>query len=130
VNNFVSGRILLFERPIHVGDIIVFGDLVGEVLRIGMRTSTVHTARGADIIVPNSQLTSEKVCNWTLSDQLRRIDLPLGVNYGARPKEVISILESVSAAHPNVLKNPIPQGLFVGYGDNSLRVAGVDRPVR
>ncbi|HET6420486.1 MAG TPA: mechanosensitive ion channel domain-containing protein [Geobacteraceae bacterium] len=120
VNNFVSGLILLFERPIHVGDIIEFGDLIGEVRRIGMRTSTVHTARGADIIVPNSQLTTERVTNWTLSDRLRRIDLPLGVNYGAKPKEVISILESVSASHPEVLKYPAPQGLFVGYGDSSI----------
>lgn len=120
VNNFVSGLILLFERPIHVGDIIEFGDLIGEVRRIGMRTSTVHTARGADIIVPNSQLTTERVTNWTLSDRLRRIDLPLGVNYGAKPKEVIGILESVSASHPEVLKYPAPQGLFVGYGDSSI----------
>jgi small-conductance mechanosensitive channel len=120
VNNFVSGLILLFERPIHVGDSIEFGDLAGEVRRIGMRTSTVHTWRGADIIVPNSLLTSEKVTNWTLSDRLRRIDLPVGVNYGARPSEVIRILESVSAAHPDVLKHPSPQGLFVGYGDSSI----------
>ncbi len=120
VNNFVSGLILLFERPIHVGDSIEFGDLLGEVRRIGMRTSTVHTWRGADIIVPNSQLTSEKVTNWTLSDRLRRIDLPVGVNYGAKPAKVIGILESVSAAHPNVLKYPPPQGLFTGYGDSSI----------
>jgi potassium efflux system protein len=120
VNNFVSGLILLFERPIHVGDTIEVGDLLGQVRRIGMRTSTVHTWGGADIIVPNSQLTGEKVTNWTLSDRLRRIDLPVGVNYGARPREVISILESVSAEHPDVLKHPSPQGLFTGYGDSSI----------
>ena len=101
VNNFVSGLILLFERPIHVGDTVEVGDLLGKVRRIGIRASTVHTRQGADIIVPNSQLISEKVTNWTLSDQLRRIDLPVGVNYSAAPKEVIKVLENVAHGKPS-----------------------------
>ncbi len=119
VNNFVSGLILLFERPIHVGDTVEVGDLLGKVLRIGIRASTVHTKQGADIIVPNSQLISEKVTNWTLSDQLRRIDLPVGVNYSAPPREVIKILETVAQANPDILRKPAPQGLFMGFGDSS-----------
>ena len=109
VNNFVSGLILLFERPIHVGDTIEMGDLLGKVGRIGIRASMVRTWQGADIIVPNAQLVSEKVTNWTLSDQLRRIDLPVGVNYSAEPQEVIQVLEAVAHAHPEVLKNPTPR---------------------
>jgi small-conductance mechanosensitive channel len=77
VNNFVSGLILLFERPIHVGDTVEVGDLQGTVRRIGIRASVVHTLAGADIIVPNSQLVTDKVTNWTLSDRLRRVDLRL-----------------------------------------------------
>ena len=120
VNNFVSGLILLFERPIHVGDTVEFGNLQAEVQRIGIRASVVRTLRGAEIIVPNSQLVSEQVTNWTLSDQLRRIDLPVGVSYSSAPKKVIEVLEAVASAHPRVLKNPCPRALFLGYGDSSI----------
>jgi potassium-dependent mechanosensitive channel len=120
VNNFVSGLILLFERPIHVGDTVEVGNLQGQVKRIGIRSSLVRTSQGAEIIVPNSQLVSEQVTNWTLSDQLRRIDLPVGVNYGAEPKKVIELMETVAVAHPQVLQNPAPRALFLGYGDSSI----------
>lgn len=120
VNNFVSGLILLFERPIHVGDTVEVGNLQGTVRRIGIRASVVHTFQGADIIVPNSQLVTEKVTNWTLSDQLRRLDLPVGINYGAAPKKVMELLEQVARAHPQVLQNPPAQALFTGYGDSCI----------
>jgi potassium-dependent mechanosensitive channel len=120
INNFVSGLILLFERPIHVGDTVEVGDLLGKVRSIGIRASTVHTRQGADIIVPNSQLISDKVTNWTLSDQLRRVDLPVGVNYSAPPGEVIKMLVTVARANSNILKDPEPQGLFMGFGDSSI----------
>jgi len=120
VNNFVSGLILLFERPVSAGDTIEVGDLLGEVRRIGMRSSTVRTWKGADIIVPNSQLISEKVTNWTLSDRKRRIDIPVGVNYGAEPKKVMSMLKELASNHSDVLRNPPPQCLFLGYGDSSI----------
>jgi potassium efflux system protein len=120
VNNFVCGMILLFERPIHVGDMIEIGDLLGEVRRIGIRASTVHTRQGADIVVPNSQFITANVTNWTLSDQLRRIELPVGVNYSAPPKQVIEVLEGVARANPRVLQDPPPQALFVGFGDSSI----------
>jgi small-conductance mechanosensitive channel len=120
VNNFVSGLILLFERPIHVGDAVQIGELQGRVRRIGIRASVVRTLQGAEIIVPNAQLISEQVTNWTLTDQLRRVDLSVGVNYGASPKEVIELLERVARAHPNILPNPAPRCLFMNYGDNSI----------
>ena len=120
VNNFVSGLILLFERPIHVGDTVQVGNLQGRVRRIGIRASIVRTQQGAEIIVPNAQLITEQVTNWTLSDQLRRIDLPVGVNYGAAPKKVIELLEGVARAHPKVLPDPAPRCLFMSYGDSNI----------
>jgi potassium-dependent mechanosensitive channel len=120
VNNFVCGLILLFERPVHVGDIVEVGDLQGEVRKIGIRASTVRTYRGADIVVPNSQFITANVTNWTLSDQMRRIDLPVGVNYASAPKRVIEVLESVARANPGILQHPPPQCLFTGYGDSSI----------
>jgi potassium-dependent mechanosensitive channel len=120
INNFVSGLILLFERPIHVGDAVEIGDLLGEVRRIGIRASVVRTWHGSDIIVPNADFISKQVTNWTLGDSLRRIDIDVGVNYGAEPKEVIRVLEGVARSHPDVLSNPPPQGLFTGYGDSSI----------
>ena len=120
VNNFVSGLVLLFERPIHVGDTVEVGNLQGTVRRIGIRASVIHTGAGADIIVPNSQLVTEKVTNWTLSDRMRRVDLPIGVNYGADPKKVIELLERVGCAHPDVLSEPAPRALFTGYGDSAI----------
>jgi potassium efflux system protein len=120
VNNFVSGLILLFERPVYVGDTIEMDDMLCEIRRIGMRASIVRTWKGADIIVPNSQLTSEKLTNWTLGDRLRRIDLPVGISYSAAPQEVIKVLEKVAQAHPEVMKDPAPEAHFVGYGDSSI----------
>ena len=120
VNNFISGLILLVERPVNVGDTVEVGELLGQVRRIGIRASTVHTRQGADIIVPNSQFISEKVTNWTLSDQMRRIDLPVGVSYSAVPGDVIKVLEKVANANRHVLPNPPPQGLFTSFGDSSI----------
>ena len=131
INNFVSGLILLFERPIHVGDTIELGNVTGEVRRIGIRSSIIHTWRGTDIIVPNAQLVTERVTNWTLSDRLRCIDLPVGVNYGAEPQKVIEVMQAVAAAHSKVLKHPAPKAFLVGYGDSSINFelrAWTDRP--
>jgi potassium efflux system protein len=119
-SNFISGIILLFERPIHVGDAVEFGDVLGNVKSIGLRASKVRSWMGADIIVPNSQLISDRVVNWTLSDQMRRIDLPVGVNYGADPRIVIGILEAVALATPQIVNVPAPQALLIAYGDSSI----------
>src|SRR5262249_28664708 len=121
VNNFVSGLILLFERPVHVGDVVEIGDrLSGEVKRIGIRASTVRTGQGAEIIVPNAQLITERVTNWTLSDRTRRIDLRVGVDYGSAPDRVMEALEAIARAHPGVLKSPAPAAYFVEFGDSAI----------
>jgi potassium efflux system protein len=120
VNNFVSGLIVLFERPIDKGDSVEIGNLRGTVQHIGIRASVVRTVQGADIIVPNSQFISEKVTNWTHGDRSMRIELPVGVNYGTPPKEAIKLLEATARAHPEVLREPAPQVIFVGFGDSSI----------
>jgi small-conductance mechanosensitive channel len=120
VNNFVSGLILLFERPIQVGDAVQVGNLQGRVRQIGIRASIVRTWQGAEIIVPNANLITQEVTNWTLTDELRRLDLPVGVSYGSAPTKVIELLEGVAAAHPKVLKQPAPRCLFMSYGDSSI----------
>jgi small-conductance mechanosensitive channel len=121
VNNFVSGLIVLFERPVRVGDAVQMGDVQGEVRRIGIRSSTVRTWEGADVIVPNSQLVADKVTNWTPFDQRRRFDIQVSVAYGSAPEEVLKILSEAAKSHPDVLAEPTPQALFVGFGDSALR---------
>jgi len=120
INNFVSGVILLFERPIRVGDRIQLEDLVGDVTRIGMRASRVRTLDGIDLIVPNADFISSRVANWTLADHARRISLPVGVAYGTPPQRVLELLDHVARTHPEVLASPEPEVLFLGFGDSSL----------
>jgi small-conductance mechanosensitive channel len=120
VNNFVSGLILLFERPIQIGDMVEVGTLRGEVRRIGARSSTVRTFDGAEVIVPNANLITEPVVNWTLSDRRRRLDLEVGVAYGTNPEVVLELLQGVAEAHPAVLEAPKAEALFLEFGDSAL----------
>jgi small-conductance mechanosensitive channel len=120
VNNFVSGLILLFERPVQVGDTIEVGGLQGEVRRIGPRSSTLRTFDGAEVIVPNGTLISDLVTNWTLSDRRRRLTLAVGVAYGTDPERVLEILRSVARESELVLQDPEPLCLFKGFGESSL----------
>jgi len=121
VNNFVSGLILLFERPIHVGDTVDVGGLVGVVRRIGARSSTILTFQGAEVIVPNNNLISNQVINWTLSSQWRRVDVPVGVAYGTDPERVIKLLVGVAESHPQVLLARPPLAFFLGFGESALK---------
>jgi small-conductance mechanosensitive channel len=120
VQNFVAGLILLFEQPIHLGDAVQVGELQGRVRRIGIRASIVRTVQGAEVIIPNSQLTSKQVINWTLSDRQRRLDLAVGLSYGSEPRRVIALLEEVARAHHQVLTQPPPHAIFTSYGDNAI----------
>jgi potassium-dependent mechanosensitive channel len=120
VNNFISGLILLFERPIKVGDLVSLEQLLGRVSRIGIRSSTIRSFDGADVIVPNGDLISNRVTNWTLADTRRRLSFPVGVAYGTPARRVIELLEEVADANPAILSEPAPNGLFTGFGDSSL----------
>jgi len=121
VANFVAGLVLLLERRLHVGDSIQLGSLAGRIREIGSRASTIRTWDGAEVIVPNATLTSERVTNWTLSDRLRRVDLDVGVAYAADPQRVLEILRTVATAHPKTLADPAPLALCTGFGDSALK---------
>ncbi len=120
VSNFVSGLILLFERPIKVGDSVDLGTRGGQIQRIGIRASILRTGDGAEVIVPNSMLISGEVVNWTLSDRQRRIEIPIGVAYGNDPERVMGLLTGIARVHPDVLEHPPADTLFAGFGPHSL----------
>ncbi len=120
VNNFVSGLILLFERPVNVGDVVQVQNDVGVIRRIGIRASIIRLFDSSELIVPNGQLISDKVTNFTLSNRQRRIEIAVGVAYGTDPKRVIALLTEVAAAHPLAAKNPPPQTLMTEFGTDSL----------
>jgi len=119
MNNFVSGLILLFERPVQVGDSIQLGDLGGEVLRIGTRSSTLRTPQGAEVIVPNSKIIEDKVTNWTLSDRRRRIELDVGVTGDTDPERIITLLTDLARRDPRVSSDPPPEALLMRFGETS-----------
>jgi small-conductance mechanosensitive channel len=116
----VSGLILAFERPIKVGDTVQVGELTGTVLSIGLRSSIVRSFDGAEVIVPNGNLISDQMINWTKSDAKRRMDIRVGVAYGTDPEKVVGILEEVANAHQRVDRYPDPRAYFIGFGDSSL----------
>jgi small-conductance mechanosensitive channel len=120
VNNFVSGLILLFERPIRVGDVIEVAGTLGPVSRIGIRSSTVTAFNGADIIVPNGDLISKEVTNWTLSSNRRLVEVFVGAAYGSEARQVIEILQRVAGEHGEVVADPAPKAFLVGFGDSQL----------
>ena len=120
VNNFVSGLILLAERPIKVGDWIVVGSDEGYVRRISVRSTEIETFDRAHIVVPNSQLISGTVKNWTLRNPLGRVVIPIGVAYGTDPEQVRAILLQAAASQPEVLDFPEPVVFFEDFGASSL----------
>ena len=120
VNNFVSGLILMFERPIQIGDAIEVGGLVGRVRSIGVRASRIETFDGAEVVVPNGTLVSNQLINWTLSNRDRRIEVPVGVAYGTDPERVLALLKTAVSGQPGVLASPEPIALFRGFGASSL----------
>ena len=121
VNNFVSGLILLFERPIKVGDVIQLGDgHQGRVTNLGLRATTVQTFDRAEIVVPNGDLISSQVTNWTLGDRIMRLIIPVGVAYGSDVETVMRVLMDVAKENEKVLKDPPPVVLFLNFGDSSL----------
>ena len=120
VNNFISGLILIFERPIQLNDTVAQGELYGTVTRIGIRSSTIRTFDGAEVIVPNANLISNEVTNWTLSDRKRRIQILVGVAYGTDPNKVLKILRETIKNHKEIIDTPEPMILFREFGDSSL----------
>jgi small-conductance mechanosensitive channel len=119
-SNFISGLIILFERPIKVGDRIEVGDVEGDVVEIGARSTTVVTPNSIAIIVPNSNFITEPVINWKYADSKVRFEIPIGVAYDADVQLVKRLLLEVAAENPDVLKDPAPDVCFREFGDSSL----------
>ncbi len=119
-NNFVSGVILLFERPVKVGDVIQIDDVSGVVEHIGIRASIMRTTEGSEVIMPNGKLISDRVINWTLTNRQHSIELPIAVAPGAEPTKVVTLLERAAMSHPLIAKNPPPQALVVKLGPDAL----------
>jgi small-conductance mechanosensitive channel len=120
VNNFVSGLILLFERPVKVGDYIQLGEQWAEIKRIGLRATVVETLDRSEIVVPNSELVSNQVTNWTLSSRIARLVIPVGVEYGSDVPLVMETLKEAAMASSKVMRMPEPQVLFLSFGESSL----------
>lgn len=120
VNNFVSGIILLFERPVRVGDALVIDGKWCTVRKIGLRSTIVETPDRAEIIVPNSEFISQKVTNWTLSSSIARIVIPVGVAYGSDVDKVLALLIEAAKEHELILQNPEASPIFTAFGASSL----------
>jgi len=120
VKNFVSGLILIFERPIRIGDAVQVEELSGRVKHIGLRSSIIKTWQGADVIVPNGNLIATKLINWTLSDHTRRIEIVIGVAYGTDINLVMEILLNCAKLHQKIHSSPAPSVLFNDFADSYL----------
>jgi len=120
IANFVSGIIMVFERPIQIGDVIEIDKTMGSVQSIGARASTLETFDGSEVIIPNADFVAKEIVNWTLSDERRRKILEFKVDFDSDITEVMRIMKDVAQNHPDVLKDPEPLATFQGFGDNYL----------
>jgi potassium efflux system protein len=118
--NLVSGLIILFERPIRVGDTVTVGDISGTVSRIRIRATWITAFNRQELIVPNKEFVTGRLVNWTLSDQILRVDIPVGIAYGSDTELARRLMLEVARAHPEVLADPEPIVYFQGFGDSSL----------
>jgi len=122
VNNFISGLVLLFERPVRVGDRIEADSQTGIVKKIGLRSTVIETLDQSLLIIPNSKLVSEKVTNWTHSGTVARMKIPVGVAYNSNVDLVLDVLIAAALASSRVLVHPKPIALLLGFGDSCLNM--------
>ncbi len=120
LKNFISGIILLIERPLRVGDVVDVGGTLGTVTSIGLRSSLIRNSNGIEIFIPNSTFLENNVINWTHSNRQARFNVKVGVAYGCSTKKVTEILSDIAGEHSLVLKSPAPQVLLEDFGDNAL----------
>jgi potassium efflux system protein len=123
VANFVCGLIVLFERPIRVGDVVTIEGTTGTVTNINMRATTITNWDRQDFVVPNKNLITGTILNWTLSTSVNRVVIPVGVAYGTNTDQARQILLDVAAEHPKVLDDPKPLASFEQFADSSLSLA-------
>lgn len=120
VNNVVSGLVMVFEKPIQVGDLIEVGNKTGTVRSMGIRASKILTFEGSEVIVPNGDLLSQNLINWTLSNTNKRICLEVGVAYGSDIEEVKTIFNNILSAHDHVMQTPAPVILLDNFGESAV----------
>jgi potassium efflux system protein len=118
--NFVSGIIILFEQPLRVGDVVTIDNVTGAVSRIRMRSTTITDWDRKEYIVPNKEFITGRLLNWTLTDALNRVTIPVGVSYDSDPEQVRRIILEIAKAHESVLEDPPPVAVFDGFGNSAL----------
>lgn len=118
-SNFISGLILLMERPIRVGDRVTVGEIEGDVTEINIRSTTIRSLNNISVIVPNSEFVSTQVINWSHRDPKVRLDINVGVSYASDLDVVLQSLREVAEEHGKVLRTPPPEVLHMGFGDSS-----------
>jgi len=123
VADFIGGLIILFERPIRVGDIVTVSDQIGEVSKIRIRATTIRDRDGKELLVPNKDFISGTLVNWSLSDSHMRIFVPVGVAYGSDVEQALKILGEILVDHPRVLGDPEPRVMFENFGDSALELS-------
>ena len=120
VANFICGLIVLFERPFRIGDTVTIGDVSGTVSRIRIRATTIVAWDNKELIVPNKEFIVGHLINWSLSDNLIRLKVPVGIAYGSDTDLAEQLLIKAANSNPLVLKSPEPKAVFLGFGDNTL----------
>ena len=123
VANFISGIIVLFERPIRIGDVITIGDTDGVVTRIRSRATTIRNWDGKELLVPNKEFITQRLLNWSLSDQVTRIVIDVGIDYGGDVERALLLLQEAARENPRVLDEPPPFVTFEAFGDNALTLS-------
>lgn len=118
--NFVAGIILLFERPIRLGDIVTVGDISGSVTQIKIRATTIKQFNNRELLVPNKEFITSQLVNWTLNDSILRLEIQVGIAYGSDTEKARGILEKLLRDHPNVMDDPGPSVFFMGFGASTL----------
>src|SRR5262249_3098371 len=118
--NFISGLIVLFERPFRIGDIISIGGVEGTVARIRTRATTIVDWDNKEVVVPNKSFITDRLINWTLSDSTTRLVIKVGIAYRSDPKLAQRLLLDIAAQHPQVLEDPAPNCWMMGFGESTL----------
>jgi len=120
VANFISGIIILFERPVRVGDVVTVGDTDGTVTRIRIRATTIRNWDGKELLVPNKEFITGRLLNWSLSDQMTRLLISVGIAYGSNARKAMDLMEEAAKDNASVLRDPAPSVIFQDFGDNAL----------
>lgn len=121
VSNLVSGLVIIFERPVHIGDVVTAGSLEGSVIEIGLRSSRIRTWEGAEVIVPNNNLVTNNITNWTYSDKRRRVERIVLIESGPNPRDVKTVIDKVVKQQKGLIDDDQAQAYFLGFENNALK---------